>query len=240
MIVVRQSRTAHAKIEALLRDIRKQGGVQRTYHVKANWFFLDPKQFAQLQKSLDAMRASLGDVAARKDFEALSETAKAFQGEISCLESQTVSLVSGRGRTVMSGVVPVLANGAAAYEPIVFQVQSGAMLQIKASRTANENVVLLDVHSVVSKPDAAGNPVIAPAILPAPAERTQEPTRVSIDRVNLVVQQFATTVEVPAGRPVIVGGLTFDPELSKDVAKEDHRLYLVVEVQPVTHNAGQE
>jgi hypothetical protein len=50
---------------------------------------------------------------------------------------------------------------------------------------------------------------------------------VQIDRLNVAAQQFATSVRMPLGEPVLVGGMTF-PAREKGAAEE--QLFLIVEL----------
>ena len=50
----------------------------------------------------------------------------------------------------------------------------------------------------------------------------------AVDRVNIVAQQLATSLRVPLGQPVLVGGMTFPGSQSDEPA--GHQLYLVIEV----------
>ncbi len=48
-----------------------------------------------------------------------------------------------------------------------------------------------------------------------------------LDRLNLVVQQFMTTLRVPLGQPVLVGGSTLEPISGEGSPQQ--QLYLVIE-----------
>lgn len=50
----------------------------------------------------------------------------------------------------------------------------------------------------------------------------------AVDRVNIVAQQLATSLRVPLGQPILVGGMTFPESHSDEPAGE--QLYLVIEV----------
>jgi hypothetical protein len=50
----------------------------------------------------------------------------------------------------------------------------------------------------------------------------------AVDRVNIVAQQLATSLRVPLGRPVLVGGMTFPGPQTDEPAGQ--QLYLVIEV----------
>ncbi len=66
-----------------------------------------------------------------------------------------------------------------------------------------------------------------------------------MDRIGIETQQLATTLEMPLGKPVLVGGLTYVPQALKsaggrdenaaegavDAETERAQLYLVLEVR---------
>jgi hypothetical protein len=63
----------------------------------------------------------------------------------------------------------------------------------------------------------------------------------AVDRIAIESQEFATTLRVPLGKPVLVGGLTYVPSSQGNVvdaggaapgaASEQAQLYLVLEVR---------
>lgn len=61
-----------------------------------------------------------------------------------------------------------------------------------------------------------------------PSKKERDETPVPIDRVNIVAQQLATSLRVPLGVPVLVGGMTF-PD-ADDRGDADEQLYLILEV----------
>ena len=56
----------------------------------------------------------------------------------------------------------------------------------------------------------------------------------AIDRVAIETQELATTMRMPAAKPVLVGGMTYVPGAAKpsdDTKSPEHRqLYLVLEI----------
>ena len=60
--------------------------------------------------------------------------------------------------------------------------------------------------------------------------RPKAGTTITLDRMNLVVQQLATTLRVPLRQPTLVGGLTLEPGAADQQAGVNQQLYLFVEV----------
>jgi len=99
------------------------------------------------------------------------------------------------------------------YQPIIRAMNMGALLQVTPTLIPNTRSVALDLQSIVSRwhgDEDAPVPFIA-----AP-----------LDRLNIVTQQFMTTLRVPMGQPVLVAGLTLEPIAAAAV---DEQLYLVIE-----------
>jgi len=103
------------------------------------------------------------------------------------------------------------------YQPIMNFVNFGVLLQITPVVVADSDAVILDLQSSVLR------------------RKQQEDTTVNflngmpIDRLNLVVQQFMTTLRAPLGKPVLVGGSTLEPISGEASSQSQQQLYLVIE-----------
>ena len=76
----------------------------------------------------------------------------------------------------------------------------GALLEIRPTLIPEDNAVIVDLRSTIT---ALGKPM---AILAAqPPQTTGAP---QVDRVAMDTVELATTVSVPLGQPVLIGGLT--------------------------------
>jgi hypothetical protein len=70
----------------------------------------------------------------------------------------------------------------------------------------------------------------APATQPVVQADLVNATATMIDRLNVVNQEFATTVRLPIGKKVLLGGMTLEPASQTDPGRQ---LYLVVELDAV-------
>jgi hypothetical protein len=115
------------------------------------------------------------------------------------------------------------------YQPVVEKPNLGALLEIRATLTGETAVV--DLKSTIT----ALNQQLT---VPAGAFPTASIAPV-VDRIAIETQQFATTLRMPLGKPILVGGLTYavptegrnNLNSEKDVAGEKPQLYLVLEVR---------
>jgi len=196
-------------IGKLLEDLRKtRPGMVR---IRADWVLLPPGQIDKLEKNGGTDTAALPEIN-RAAIAALPSDIAHFTGQISCFSGQTVHIASGRARTVITSVVPVVAPDVAAMEPTVDYVHYGISLQLTPTVTADSATI--DLSSIVSE---AGHPITA---------ASTQPSQPVIDRLNNIVQQFQTTVQLPLNKPVLVAGSTADPSADQTSGKE---LYLILE-----------
>ncbi len=95
----------------------------------------------------------------------------------------------------------------------------GALLQVTPTvgQGANGSVVL-DLRSLVARPGASSG------------EQVEFHNVVPLDRVNVVVQQFMTTLHLSQGEPRLIAGSTLQPLQTAD-QEQSKQLYLVVEVR---------
>jgi hypothetical protein len=135
----------------------------------------------------------------------------------------------------ITGAIPVVGGGeeGPGYQPVTGQPQSGALLQITPQLLPNNQGTRLDVCSSVTR--AADKPETVRFYTDDAhvAKKTGEttPTRgLTLDRVNMVVSQLATTLKAPLGEPTLVGGLTTETPTGEQQAASAPQLYLFIEV----------
>ncbi len=111
-----------------------------------------------------------------------------------------------------------------AYQPLLVTPHLGALLQVTPSALPGDEGVMIDLQSCVTERDKAQEPVK----LQGSGEKAGNLPAVQIDRLNLMVQQFATSLRLPLDQPILAGGMTF----AKDApaAGKAEQLYLVIEV----------
>ncbi|HEX4795276.1 MAG TPA: hypothetical protein VH370_15885 [Humisphaera sp.] len=222
MMVVSQTAENHQAIQTLLSQLRENSA--RLVTVVARWILLDSGQMQQLAQP--ARQA--GDSAAIRiinpaDLEKLPAGAMKYRAQITCFNGQTVRLSSGKAKTVITGLTAAVGTGVAAYQPDAAIVQDGISLQLIPMVPPGSPTALIDIENIVS--DWNG-------IRPSPLAPTTQPMNMdapaTIDRVDIQVQQFHTSIAVPVGKPVLVAALPATSRSEKDDAGK--LLYLVIEV----------
>jgi hypothetical protein len=219
LLIIRQSTEAHQQIEALLSQLREDLGPTSMVCVRAYWVLLTPDDTAKIMGKGIAAPATLPVMP-----EDLVEKEKLYcQLQTLCFSGQTVHLTSGRERTFINDVDVVVGTNAVGIAPKASTLHAGVELQIRAQLVPGSAFAVVDVTSVVSEIDQIETtPVRAP---------TTQSTSTDIDRKNGVRQELQTTVRLPLGKKVFLGGMTLEP------AKGDGKqVYLVLEVSGMVAN----
>jgi hypothetical protein len=226
-LVVRQTSAVQSKVKELLEALRREGGTMRRLMVKARWLMLDDSQLTALTSNAEPNVQSGAGTVNRNALKALPAETQRFAGQIVCFNGQTVHIISGRLESVVQSFIPVVGGSEVGYQPVILTPHVGALLQVTPSILPGEEMVLLDLHSCVTRWDSStthdqprqmDNPSKSP-------KAAQYPVR--MDRLRLAAQQFATSTRAPLNQPILVGGLTFP---AKEPAENEGQLYLIVEV----------
>lgn len=237
LLVVSQTAAIHAKIEATLEMLREMTGTLRTVSIRGHWLLLDSDQLDKLQVDRDG-RTSID----REQLAKLTREPTSYRGQITCFSGQTVHLVGGQRRNVVTGVIPVVGGGTPAYQPRGGMPNMGVLLQVRPTLVAGGDAAIVDLQTwVTSSPtkdatlefqskQAAASPR-NDAEDKAEANKS-EGAAVRVDRLDIASQSLATTLRAPIGVPVLAGGLTAVPQIEGD-SGEAKQLYLVVEVNVV-------
>jgi hypothetical protein len=120
------------------------------------------------------------------------------------------------------------------YQPIVERPNFGVLLEIRPTLVPRGETATVDVRSTVTVPGRQSTDSGEKS-----SRQTLTPT---VDRLAIETQELATTLSVPLGQPVLVGGMTHlgpaattpDAEAAKadpPPAKETPQLYLVLELR---------
>ncbi len=220
----------HRQIDALLQLFQKRWGTLQTVSVRAYWLWLTDGELAGLLAPegtpVPEELPPFGVVDSASWKELLAENAARGEGErpagyravISCYNGQRVHTVSGGQSVAVTGVIPVPipvyqpeegegveSPTAVTYEPIVSIVQEGAALEVTPVVAAGGKFVVLNLRSRVV--EQRKQPVAAPA--PASTASAVSEVIAAIDRPMLNNHRLSTTLHVPVGRPMLVGGMTY-------------------------------
>jgi hypothetical protein len=264
-------------IDNLLHRLRDASGVRRTVSIDARWLLLNSDDLDRLVKPADngllvADRKVLAELTRLPGN--LRAITNSFSGQQVYLTSGTRrNVVSGyipvvgsidfpTGRDALApNSAPVqlaqlggapgmeaaaaqpIADKSVGYQPIVQTTNFGVQLEIRPTLQMDKTAVV-DLKSTVTFPDeqaiaAAVDPAAASAFAPSPAP--------PVDRLSMNALELATTMIVPLGQPVLVGGMTHlaadQPSMAAGAApppagpegiassEENRQLYLILELR---------
>jgi len=240
VLVVRQTEENQRQISELLEMLRKTRQGARVVTVHADWLWLTPGDLDQVVKPGKA--GGPGREIDPAALQKLGPKALYAHGQITCAGGQTVHLLSGHVKTLVENLDASVGTGATAYQPEVDEVLEGAAVQV-TPRIQGESANV-DVLGFVSGWGTPGQPYrfVQRDAEPAPAAHPGDPDNAgsvaTMDRMNVLAQEFCTSAHLPLGKAVIIGGMTLEPEGSGAAAdpKADpkalngRQLYLVLRV----------
>lgn len=120
-------------------------------------------------------------------------------------------------------------QAAVGFQPIVEEVVMGVRLEVRPTLVGNGETAIVDLKSTISSLRTGASD------MPQPIPHQSMP---EIDRVPIETAELATTLEVPLGKAVLVGGLTQDPSDRSESpddnasdASERPQMYLVIKVR---------
>ncbi len=220
-LAVNQTEEVHSKVKDFLDMLRRENGTLQVVTTEAMWLSLTREQLASLEpKVAGANRAGAPiDPAA---LAALPVESRRYRGQITSFNGQTVHLVSGQIKSTVLGAIPVVGPGIG-YQPVVAEPHLGVLLEVTPTALSADEGVLIDLHSTITnwkKPSE-----------PKTIGTSNGESLVEIDQINVAAQQFATSLRLPRGKPVLVGGINI-PTTDESGREEpsDAGLYLVVTV----------
>jgi hypothetical protein len=206
-LIVSQTADNQAAVASLLKQISEQGPT--TVRLRMDWVTLDA---SQVDSILVPGTKSIATPEVSRD--ALNKLAKNHgAGQITCLSGQTVHLTSGPSQNMVMSATPVVGNGVVGYQSSTELVQFGMAFQLMP--LYSNHMATVDILSIASEPQHD---------MPPPATQPTDPPPVL--GLNAIVQTFHTTLQLPVNKPVLAGGMTFDPTISKPSGPQ---LYLIIE-----------
>ncbi|HVU86839.1 MAG TPA: hypothetical protein VHD36_05935 [Pirellulales bacterium] len=217
-LAISQTLPVHAKIETFFKDLRREIGTLRQVSVEAHWVLVNGEQLAALTGAADKQVSRGGEIS-RERLTALPPGARHASGRVTCINGQTVHVISGRLDTKVQGAIPVVGTSPG-YQATILTPHFGALLQLTPLILPDQDMVLVDLHSAVTQSDEKTD-----AIKLTGPNDTKDPA-VQIDRIQSGAQQLATSLNLPLGKLVLVGGMSLDVGM----AEGDQQLYLILEI----------
>lgn len=238
-LIITADEQTHTQISDLLDLFRERWGTLRTVSVRAWWIWMSDGELTELlsdpaePQGADKVKAfGLVKPDAWKALlsKPVADGARAgYQSVITCYNGQTVHTISGGQRLAVTRVTPVThlndegeKSSKMSYRTTVALIQTGAAMQVMPVTNTSGKTVLVDVHSrVVLGPDKApAAKVQGVAVGAGPQE-----VAAAVSETELQVHRLSSTVRVPAGMPMLVGGMSF----TRQNGTADGNLYLFVQ-----------
>lgn len=218
-LVVTQSAQNHQKVQEILQSLRADRG--RMVVVRAYWVLLSPEEVPTTTAQANGKSLPIAD-------DKLIDAKHLYcGGQTMCFNGQTVHVTSGRTRSIVTGLSPVVGTNAVGYEPHLERPRSGVSLQLTPhlEPEGRDSRCVVDLHSEVTELNNINGEKIELPPSSQPVAGTE-----SLDRVNTVNQQMSTTVRLPLGDKVLVGGMTLEPAAKEEASRQ---LYLVIQADAV-------
>jgi hypothetical protein len=218
-LVIKQTPANHDQILNLLQQVRAEQGPMQLLNLRAYWLLLDSDDV----RTLTDAAAKSGQPFAIVPDEMLSDERIYSVAQASTFSGSELKLGSKRERAYIHDVTPIVAQNAVGYDPQPNDAISGARLRVTPQLQPDGQVVV-ELHSLVSEIDE-----ISQALMPANvSDPATAPAKAGlIDLPNMLNHDLETTLRVPAGKRVLVGGMTLDPA---GKAKPLRQLYLVMQI----------
>lgn len=117
-------------------------------------------------------------------------------------------------RTYVRDFEPEIAQAAVIAQPELDNVRAGVVLDVRAVASADRRFITLELRPTVIElvPDASGNPLPQATV----SLGTQNSNNVTIELPELRIQRLRTTVRIPDGATLMLGGLKTSVEQNLD------------------------
>jgi hypothetical protein len=251
MLIISQTNRNHEQIQQLLSTLRSEGAVPRSISIEAYWLLLSDDELESLASD---GKSSTGSVVKADALAELTRDKKACRAQLTCFDGQTVHVVSGNVKSLVSSLIPVVGQaGADSPEALASGIgglQQGLIRTTQLQAGGRAAMPVQQVQAQTPRTQVGYQPVVTTINLGALLQVTptmsddavvldlqsvvvsgatdQKPVEfkdlVSLDRLDIVTQQLMTTLRVPSGRAVIAGGMTMEPGQDTEASQ----LYLVV------------
>jgi Bacterial type II and III secretion system protein len=233
MLLIRQTKNNHKNIQELLEQIRSNSSSQKIVHITAYWVCSNHKLNMIGLNSKQAFPIQLEDSVMENIL--VDKDGKASQGilsQITCFNGQTVCMTSGKRKALLQGLTPTVGVKSMAYQPRMVNLHSGVILQVKPQLDPNGKSVSVDIQSVITKlDDSQKKPQDVRTIF-----SDTKGKNFSLDDINMDVQELSTTVRIPTGKFVLIGGMTPSKDVIAGESTVGDSCSLIIRVQKIEAN----
>jgi hypothetical protein len=202
-LVVRATNEVHIAVEAFLNQVRLTTKQRVPVHVQAFWVHVDRNNASSFPTKGPELEAIL------------KGPQLAIVGRVTCLNGQSVTISAGTRETVTANVIPVVGGHAMAYSPQNVFPNIGALLEVKPLLFENDQRVMMNVHSTVSRLSGKST--------------TRKHGDIDLDHPSIDAHQILTTVVAPLDQYFVAGGLTMSAAMPTS-AEAIKTIFLVLKV----------
>ncbi len=233
MLLIRQTKNNHENIQELLQQIRDNSSSRKMVHITAYWVCsnhklnmieLNSKQPFPIQLEDSVMENILMDKEGK--------ASQGFLSQITCFNGQTVCMTSGERKSLIHNLFATVGVHAVGYGPKMINLHSGVVLQVKPQLDPSGKSVSVDIQSVITKLNETQKKPQGDKTIYSDTKGKN----FSLDDISMNVQELSTTVRIPTGKFVLIGGMT----PSKDVIAGESTLLgscsLIIRVQKIEEN----
>lgn len=263
-LVIRQTASAHQQIDALIDMLRNGSAKRRTVAIDCRWLMLDSNDLERLVSVDDQGVAKIN----RDALAEFTRRDSSLRGITNCFSGQAVYLISGTLRSNVSSYIPVVGSVEATrqpevmfasdrsdapvhftqmggggggfaggrsvgYQPIITTTNFGVQIEMRPTLMHGGDSAVIDLKSTITFPGSPSPSSADPLAMPGSDLAPQ------VDRVAIQTQELATTLSMPLGEPVLVGGMTHldsatgspSERAAAAPAGENRQLYLIMELQ---------
>jgi hypothetical protein len=220
VLVVSQTAENQSVIADLLESLAKETAAPYMVAVRAYWLMLEPADLESITKAAGEKTVALKEVPPQ-----LLDSKKVYAtGQTLGFSGQTVHIMAQKARDVITGADPVVGTGVVGYNVRMTAMNSGVALQVTPRIHSSGETAVIDLQSFVNEVGDPA-PVDVTKITATSQPESQIGELMKLDRVNTVTQQFSSTVRIPLGKKILIGGMTMEPSRTES----SRQLYLVVE-----------
>lgn len=233
-LIITQTPANHKLVKALLDQLSEEDS--RTVRVEADWVWLPPVEAGKLLKP--SAKGGSNSPLREIDPAALARlpaSVRHLHAETTGRNDQTTYIVSGREKSLVTNVTPIVSTATSSFAPTISTVAAGLGLEVKPMVKPDLAFAVLVLHATfdeLGKPRRASAAAVAgvaleppPATQPATTQPDHVPTappglaarvgpmtaRSPFNTIGMTLQDLRTTIRVPLGRPILVSSGTWDP-----------------------------
>lgn len=233
-LIITQTPANQKLVKAMLDQLSEEDS--RTVRVEADWVWLPPAEAGKLLKP----PAKAGPNSALREVDpaalgALPASVRHYHAETAGRNDQMTYIVSGRERSLVTNVTPIVSTATSSFAPTISTVAGGLGLEVRPMVKSDLGFAVLVLHATfdeLGKPRHASAAAVAgvaleaaPSTQPAATQPGRIPTaprslvtrtapqaaQSPFNTIGMTVQDVRTTIRVPLGRPVLVSSGTWDP-----------------------------